>query len=79
MYKISKNENFGKFGPLIKHCPHWINFTILTFISEKNRYFRCPCKIWNKFISFDMKKKGGGPKNESLCFKWGTPTILGPI
>jgi hypothetical protein len=58
MYKISKNEFFGNFGPLIEHGPHWINFIILTFISENNRYFRCPYKIWSKFISFDTKKKG---------------------
>ncbi len=50
-------------------------------------------KIWNKLISFDMEKKKknlkqviiyeekdefGGPKNEHLCFKRGTPTMLGP-
>jgi hypothetical protein len=42
---------------LIEHGPHWIDFIIITFISEKNRYFRCPYKIWSKFITFDMKKK----------------------
>jgi hypothetical protein len=26
-------------------------------MSEKNRYFKCPYKIWSKFISFDMRKK----------------------
>ncbi len=57
MYKISKIENLGNFGPFIKHGPHWINFIILTFINENNKYFRCPYKIWNKFISFDMGKK----------------------
>ncbi len=41
----------------MEHGPHWINFTILTFMSENNRYFRCLYKIWNKIISFDMKKK----------------------
>ncbi len=35
MYKVSKNEISGNFGPLIDHGPHWINFIILTFISEK--------------------------------------------
>ncbi len=44
--------------PLIEHGPHWINFTILTFISENNRYFKGLYKIWNKIISFDMRKKG---------------------
>jgi len=94
MYKISKSDFFENFGPLIEHSPHWINFIILTFISENNRYFRCPYKVWSKFISFHMKKKRkfkigqyrfyeekgefGGPRNESLCFKQGTPTILGP-
>jgi len=57
--KVFKSENFGNFGPLIKYGPHWINFTILTFISENNRYSKCLYKIWNKIISFDIKKKGG--------------------
>jgi hypothetical protein len=57
MYKFSKIEIFGNFGPLIKHGSHWINFTILTFISEKHGYFRCPYKIWSKSISFEMRKK----------------------
>jgi len=39
-----------------------INFAILTFISEKNRYSKCLYKIWNKIISFDMKKKRGKSK-----------------
>ncbi len=34
MYKISKSEISKKFGPLIEHGSHWINFIILTFISE---------------------------------------------
>jgi hypothetical protein len=33
--KYFLNENFENFRPFIKHGPHWINFTILTFISEK--------------------------------------------
>jgi len=48
-------------------------------------------KIWNKIISFDMRKNGKSktsqkkiekenefenPKNESLCFKKGTPLML---
>jgi hypothetical protein len=55
---FSKSQFFGDFGPWIKHCLHWINFFIFTFLSEKNRYFKCLHKIWNKIISFDMKKKG---------------------
>jgi hypothetical protein len=35
MYKISKIEISRNFGPLIEHGPHWINFIIFTFISEK--------------------------------------------
>ncbi len=34
-----KNENFGNFGPLIEHGPHWKNFTNFSFINESNRYF----------------------------------------
>ncbi len=41
----------------MEYGPHWINFTILTFISEKNRYSKGIYKIWNKIISFDMRKK----------------------
>jgi hypothetical protein len=43
---------------LIEYGPHWINFTILAFIGENNKYCGCLNKIWNKIISFDMKKKG---------------------
>jgi hypothetical protein len=57
------------FGPLIEHSPHWINFTILIFISENDRYFRFLFKIRKKIISFDMRKKKrklkkGRKKNE---------------
>jgi hypothetical protein len=58
MYKISKKNKFGNFGPFIEYGPHRRNFTIFTFISEKKRYFRCSYKIWGNFISFDMRKKG---------------------
>jgi hypothetical protein len=54
MCKIAKNENFENFGPLIGHGPRWINVTILTLISENNRHFKCPYKIWSKFISLDI-------------------------
>jgi hypothetical protein len=43
---------------MIEHGPHWIIFTISTFTSENDRYSRCLYKIWNKIISFDMRKKG---------------------
>jgi hypothetical protein len=53
MHRMS-NLNFG---PLIKHDPHWINYTNLTFTNEKNRYFRGLYKIWNKIIHFTWKKR----------------------
>jgi hypothetical protein len=58
MLKFSKNENLGNFEPLIAHGPYWIHFIIHTFISKKKRYSKCLYNIWNKIISFDMKKKG---------------------
>jgi len=51
--KFQKMKFSKKIGPLIKTWPHWINFTILTFMSEKNKYFKCLHKIWNKIISFE--------------------------
>jgi hypothetical protein len=27
---------------------------------------------------YEEKCEFGGPKNDSLCSKWGTPTVLGP-
>jgi hypothetical protein len=78
--------------PLIEHGPRWINFTIFTFINEKSRYFRSLHKIWNKIISFEMKKrvkckighrkseeKGefGSFRSESLMFQRGTLIMFG--
>ncbi len=60
MYKVLKSEIYENFGLFIEHDPHWINFTILIFIHEKNRYYKCLNFFWNKLISFDMnffKKK----------------------
>jgi hypothetical protein len=57
MYKVSKNEISGNFGPLIEHGLHCLNFIILTFISEKNKSPIRSYKICNKFISYDMRKK----------------------
>ncbi len=63
-----------------------MNFIILTFINENNKYFKILYKIWNKFISFDVRKRVkcktnhgkskeksefGNPRNESLRFKCG--------
>jgi hypothetical protein len=72
---------------LYRTWPNWINFTILTFINEQNRYSRCLYKIWNKIISFNMRKKGKSktshrksekgefksPRSESLVFQRGYP------
>jgi hypothetical protein len=55
--KISKNQFFWNFGPFIEHGPHWINFTILTFISENNSYFRGMYKIWKKIFYLTHKKR----------------------
>ncbi len=57
MQNVSKSEISKNFGPLIEHGPHCINFIIITFISENNRYQRFLYKIWNKIISFDIKKR----------------------
>jgi len=69
MYKVSKNEILGNVGPLIKHGLHWITFTILTFINENNRSSTCLYKIWSKFISFDMTKKGKSKIGNRFCKK----------
>jgi hypothetical protein len=37
MLKVLKSQIYGNFGPLIEHGPHWINFTIVIFISEKKK------------------------------------------
>jgi len=55
--KSFKKSKFENFGPLIEHGPHWINFIIFTFISENKKYLKGLHEIWNKIISFDMKKK----------------------
>ncbi len=57
MFKVSKSENFGNFGPLIDYGTYWINFIILSVVSENNRYSKKLYKNWSKFISFDMRKK----------------------
>ncbi len=78
---------------MIEHGPHWINFTIVTFISENNRYFIGLYKIWNKVISFDMKKRvkyktnhGKSEEKGEFGIPWSgfprlkgaTPMMLGP-
>jgi hypothetical protein len=57
-YKVFKkiNQFFENFGPLIKHGPHWINYTIFIFINNNNLLINWPIKKI-KFISFDKKKK----------------------
>jgi hypothetical protein len=56
--KSFKSQISGNFGPFIEHGLHWINFIILTFISENNRYFKGLYKIWNKIILINMRKNG---------------------
>jgi len=59
MYKVPKVKKIGDFWPLIKHCPHCMNFIIPTFINEKIKYSKYLYKIWKEFISFDMKEQKG--------------------
>lgn len=40
IYNIFKNTIFENFEPLIEHGSLRINFIILTFISEKCKYFK---------------------------------------
>jgi len=56
--KSFKRSNFWEFWTIDRTWPTLDKFTIFTFISEKNRYFRSLHKIWNKIISFDIRKKG---------------------
>jgi hypothetical protein len=49
-YYNSKDQIFRNFGPLIEHGPHWINFTILTFISEKKKTLKAYIKFGTKLI-----------------------------
>ncbi len=49
---------------------------------EQNYFIRHEKKRWNiRQVMGKMKNKIKlwSPRNESLCFKWGTPIILGPI
>jgi hypothetical protein len=105
MFKCDKNQmlycnvqsfkkwNFRKFWAIDRHGPHWINFTIFTFISEKIYNFKAHIKFGKKLFHLTWEKIGeskighrfyekngeiGGPRSESLCFKKGTPTMLGP-
>ncbi len=57
MLNFFLNDHFKQIKPLIEYGPHWINVIILTFINENNRYSRSLYKIWNKIISFEMRKK----------------------
>jgi hypothetical protein len=50
--------NVWDFWPIDRTWPTLDKFINLTFMSENNRYFKSLYKIWNKIISFDMKKKG---------------------
>jgi hypothetical protein len=55
---FQKNEFLRNFGPLIEHGPHWINFTILTFISEKNDIPDAYIKFGTKLFHLTGEKKG---------------------
>jgi hypothetical protein len=50
MLNISKNQISRNFGPLIGHGPHWINFTIVTFLSENNIYLEAYIKFGTKLF-----------------------------
>jgi len=85
MYKVLRSEILKNFRPLIKTWPIWINMFIY--------FHKWKHKIWSKFTSFDMRKKGnlthfklyeekgefGNPRNESLGFKWDTLIMFGPL
>jgi hypothetical protein len=91
MLKVSKNQNFENFGPLIEHGSHWINFTILTFINENNRlkaYIKIETKLfhltWKKKVKCktchgknEEKAEFGSPYSEFLGFKCGIPIMFG--
>jgi hypothetical protein len=75
---------------LIEHGPHWINFIVFTFISEKQKYFRRLYKFGTKYffshekkVKFKTHHKKNEEKgefenlqNESLYFNGGTPSCL---
>jgi hypothetical protein len=88
--KFQKVKFFGNFGPLIEHSPHWINFTIIIFISEKVDIINAYIKFGTKLFHLTREKKGkskkGHRKNEkkgefeSLVFMRGYPNrALTPI
>ncbi len=93
--KSFKKWIFLEFWAIDRHAPHWINFTIISFISQQYWYSKFVDKIWNKIISFDMRKNnnklrhviGKVKKKVNLrilgvspwCFKGGIPIMLGPI
>jgi hypothetical protein len=54
--KFLKVKFLGILAIDIEHGPHWLNFTILTFINENDTYFKGLYKIWNKIIWLDMRK-----------------------
>jgi len=56
--KSFKKSIFGEFWAIDRTWPTLDKFIILIFINENNRYFKNLYKIWNKIISFYMRKKG---------------------
>jgi hypothetical protein len=92
--KSFKKSNLWEFWAIDRTWPTLDEFYCSHFYMQKKRYFRSLHKIWNKIISFDIRKKGemqayhgkseekgefGSPRNESLCFKRGTLIMFGPI
>ncbi len=56
--KSFKKSSFWEFWAIDKTWLTLNKFYYFTFTSENNVYFKGLHKIWNKIISFDMRKKG---------------------
>jgi len=56
--KSFKKSNLWEFWAIDGTWPTLDKFYYSNSHNEDNRYFRSLYKIWNKIISFDMKKKG---------------------
>jgi hypothetical protein len=57
MLKNSKSENLKKFEQWKEYGPHWINFTILNFMNENNRYLKAYIKFGTKLLHLTWEKK----------------------
>jgi hypothetical protein len=56
MQIISKSQIYRNFGPFIEHGLPWINFTILTFISETIDTLEVYIKFWTKLFCLTCEK-----------------------